>query len=169
MSKVKNIDGYDVNKTKLKHNLRRVETKRKKRERIKKAEAGVYPWMKGYSVHDEELIREYEKEIVPETTRPVYHIEWIDVVRYYDGEPERVKYPKYIKVGEEVVPGHVRRKFKGIKKVPVSKRPIRLYAGKIKYWKNLANRKIRRANYDEETTFKKGNYKKFYDLKWLLW
>ena len=92
MSKVKgNI--FDLNKTKLRGNLRRIETKKKKHERIKKSQNYIYRFQRGYYAKDWKYISEYELIEVPETYVDTYHIEKI-TKKDYDSHPEAWLCPK---------------------------------------------------------------------------
>lgn len=165
MSKVKgNI--YDLNKTKLRGNLRRVETKRKKAERINKYKKNIYRFCRGYYVVDTKDVNEYTTRIVPEKTVEKYHYEKVnDLVRDYDtGLLYRTFYYKKVIDGTKTITAHTEKVIVGYNTVEVPERPVRINTG-IKSIRKIANRKFRRCAPKDEL-FNGGSYKKYYDVNW---
>ena len=112
MSKVKHIDKA-MNKTKLRHNLRRIETAKKKKTRMKNAQADIYPMFIGYVVNDCEWVSKYETIVVPQKI-----------------------------VGEKIVPEHTERRCVSTELVDIPARLKRCNPGKKQYRK-IAQRKMR--------------------------
>ena len=163
MSKVKGKI-YNINKTKLRHNLRRVETKRKKRERLNNYKNNVYRFMRGYYTKDHEWVGEYETVEVPEQIIDTYHFEWRNELHFdKDGKCYPIKVPVKIIDGKKTIPAHTKRVHKRTKEIEVPTRPVRINTN-IKKIRKMAERKIR--NYNKDELFQGGSYKKIYDVDW---
>ena len=164
MSKVKgNI--FDLNKTKLRGNLRRIETKKKKAERLKKSKSYIYKFQRGYYAKDWKYVGEYKLVEVPETYVDTYHIEKV-LKKEYDnhGTPYYYLVPVRIVDGKKRIPAHTEKVRVNSTYIDIPARPVRINTG-IKKYRKLANRKFRRCTSKDEI-YNGGLYKKFYDIDW---
>ena len=163
MSKVKgNI--FDLNKTKLRGNLRRIETKKKKHERIKKSQNYIYRFQRGYYAKDWKYISEYELIEVPETYVDTYHIEKITKKDYDShGKPYYYDVPVRVVDGQKRIPAHTKKVKTNMTTIDVPVRPVRINTG-IKKIRKMANRKVRNTSKTE--LFNGGSYRKIFDVDW---
>ena len=167
MSKVKNGYKNAHEKSKLRRNLRRKETAYKKRDRINKANNNVYSYPCGYYIKDEKRINEYILVDVPETTVNVYDCSFERQIHYeiIDGElyEHEVAVPVHKIIGKKTIPAHKKRKWIGCYYKDVPEIPRRINVTK-KYYKKTSNRKVRYS----KDNYKRGDYKKVFDLWWSL-
>ena len=162
MSKVKTDLG--IRKNKLKRSLRRMESKRKKMERISFAKDRRYRFMVGYYVRDEKAISEYRMVTIPERQEWRGHFETrIEEMINSDGNLSIVKYPIFVKDKLVTIPEKTVRKRVHVSFEPIPERPIRINTGMKKYRK-MAQRKLRRNH--KLTIFQGSDYKKVAEVYW---
>lgn len=164
MSKVKiNSSNPNVRKSKLRRNLRRIETAKKKKDRIKKYHQNVYPFMTGYYVRDKRYQRSYETVTIPEKIIEDFVIEDWKYVHGYNDEGRLISVYKRV---FKTIPEHDVRKCVSYDEIDIPERPIRINTN-LKAYRKIAARKLRRKPIDE--IYNRGNYKKACEVKWLLW
>ena len=147
MSKVKD---YVDSKSKSLHRLRRYETEHKKNERKKKIRNNTYGshgWC-GYYMWGGECYIDYDGEVCGDR--------WYEESRLIESS-DGMFY---------LCDDGMLRKVVGIKQHPVKK----INHGNAKnYYRHLASRKLRRKRIDDESPVLKGNnYKKEYDVAWII-
>ena len=163
MSKVKG-EIFDLNKTKLRGNLRRVETKKKKNERLRRARANEYGSMRGWCVRDCKYVGEYVLVTIPEHYQETYHFERKEFTIYDEnGVPYTYSVPIKVVDGQKFVPAKTRKKKVHSEYVDIEPRPIRINTN-LKKYRKMAERKMRNTPIDE--LYNGGLYKKVFDVAW---
>lgn len=164
MSKVKAVEG--IPKSKIIHRNRRIETKKKKNQRIHSCENGEYPYGT-YYVKDENISRTYELKDIPEREAKKGHYE-INKIPIYNEHNEIVKYKTSIKyIIDEIilVPEHSKKCVTSVKYIPLKVPILKRCSLNKKKYRKIAARRFRRNPIDVSNG---SNYKKCYDIKWLI-
>ena len=162
MSKVKT--DFGIRKNKLKRSLRRMESKRKKQERIFMAKEKRYRFMVGYYVRNEKSIGEYQMVTIPERQEWKGHFETrIEKMVTPDGELSIVKYPVFVKDELVTIPEKRVKRRIHVSFEPIPDRPVRINTGMKKYRK-MAQRKLRRNH--KLTDYQGSDYKKVAEVYW---
>jgi hypothetical protein len=163
MSKVKG-EIFDLNKTKLRGNLRRIETAKKKKQRLKNVKNNVYPYGKGYYIRNEKEVDTYTTVTIPEHEEDIYHFERRTETIWTDEGSYDITVPVKIVTGKKIVPERTVRRRIHTEWIPIPERCIH-YRLKIKDYRKFANRRIRNS----KEVFRNGDYKKAYDIEWQYW
>lgn len=167
MSKVHGIDG--IPKEKLIHRNRRIETKKKKNQRMRDCRNGTYNYG-SYWVQDETYVREYKQVTIPERKIEKGHYEWKSVpVRDYEGNIERyVSIPSFVIDKIIVIPEHEGKQFKNSYWVPLKSPMLRRSDLRRKKYRKVAARRFRRI--DPLADIGNGaTYKRYYDIAWEIY
>lgn len=162
MSKVKT--DFGIRKNKLKRSLRRMESKRKKQERIFMAKEKRYRFMVGYYVRKEKPIGHYEWVTIPERTEWKGHFEKrIKKIENMDGTFDYVEFPVYVKDKLVTIPAKMVWTKVNTHYENIPEMPIRINTGMKKYRK-MAQRKLRRNH--KLTDYQGSDYKKVAEVYW---
>ena len=161
MSKVKPEFGF--RKDKLKRNLRRLETLKKKKDRINFSKQGRYRFMIGYYVRKEKPIGHYEWVTIPERTEWKGHFEKrIKKIENTDGTFDYVEFPVYVKDKLVTIPAKTVRKKVNTHYENIPEMPIRINTG-LKKYRKAAQRKVRR---NSDIAYKGNEYRKAAEVYW---
>lgn len=171
MSKVKG-EIFDLNKSKLRHNLRRVETQHKKNSRIKKSNNNAYRRLgKGYWVEDSKYVWTYKTIDVPEETKNITKpIKKVEII-WNEDHTDFIRKERlvWVVVDKKTIPAHTKRVRDDYTIEKTTPRVIRCdrKGGYKRFIKKYANKVCRKTLVNEPLN--RGVYKKTYDVAWELW
>lgn len=174
MSKIKDVL-FGHMKDKARHSLRRMETKKIKRERIRNCRQGIYPFCVGYYIVNGRYEYVYEEKVIPEHTEmqkayvgchPVLIKNWNEETMEWEYEIDKW-HPVFHKIPVTVPEKRIRKKVSRIYR-EFPERPKRISTG-IKEYRKDASRKLRRISAENDILYNRGLYKKLGEVKWLIW
>ena len=163
MSKVKIGYTNAHEKSKLRHQLRRKETMKKKVDRINNCSQYLYG-NTGYFVKRTKPVGIYKTVVVPEHTEPIKR--YVYVQKYDTVKEVIVKVHEVIIEGYKTIPTQKKRQKVSVEYVETPKILKRVKDDAKSHAKHYANRRVR---YAKIKTFNNGSYKKLYDISGLLW
>lgn len=169
MSKVKG-EIFDIQKTKLRHNLRRVESKKKERIRRKNYDSNVYGYGTGYFVDTYKRIGIYNIELVPEQKVDMVNTYWTnEIFHNIDG----TTYTKPIfhreVIGTKIIPAHYKRRLIRYE-YDDNYNVLKKCNSKIKPYRKEAERIVRSKLKNLDIFVSKGSsYKKLAEVQWTRW
>lgn len=167
MSKVHSIDG--IPKQKLIRRNRRIETKKKKNQRMRDCRNGTYNYG-SYWIQEETYCRKYEPVLVPERQVEKGHYEYKSVpVKDMKGEIlYYISLPEYIVDKVITIPEHMGKQFVNSYWVSLKSPMLRRSDFSKKKYRKIAARRFRRL--DPLADVSNGsNYKRYYDLAWEIY